>query len=159
MNTLDNKYKRLKVFSFGVIVLLVGLLLFESMNSNNLKVQNPQKELKHENNIAIIDEQKSSISTLLEDGRYRCCMKEPCSRCFAKKENHAKEGVCDCLDDIMEGKHPCGECLGEILEGEGNPLIAKYFATSIAEKLGEEHLGSIRQIISEQYGISESEQL
>ena len=36
----------------------------------------------------------------------------------------------------MNGKHPCGECIGEIMEGKGNALIAEYFATAIAEEVG-----------------------
>jgi len=88
---------------------------------------------------------------LMHEGHYRCCLDKPCVYCLSK------HGECDCLADIMNGVHPCGECIGEILEGHGNPLIAKYFATAIAEKTG--HLDAIQQIISEKYDISVEEQV
>jgi len=50
--------------------------------------------------------------------------------------------------------HPCGECIGEILEGHGNPYLAEYFAAAIAEEVGEQHLEILKQIISEEYDIS-----
>jgi hypothetical protein len=59
----------------------------------------------------------------------------------------------------MNGVHPCGECIGEILEGHGNRFIAKYFAKSIAEEVGEQYLDVIKQIISEKYNISIEEQV
>ncbi len=136
------------IFVFGII----SVRLFEWRDLDMMENE------KH-GNLSIVSEQKKSIFALLERGKYRCCMKEPCSRCFAKKENHEKEAVCDCLDDLVNGVHPCGECIGEILEGEGNPLLAEYFASSIAEKLGKEHITTLKNIIFEQYGIDVSEQL
>lgn len=59
----------------------------------------------------------------------------------------------------MNGVHPCGECIGEILEGHGNPYLAEYFARAIAEKVGEQHIGTLREIISEKYGIAVEDQL
>lgn len=100
-----------------------------------------------------------AIKSLLAQGKYKCCMKKPCFRCFSKAGNQDKELVCDCLEDVMNSKHPCGECMGEILEGEGNPLIAEYFASSMAEKLGEQHLGTLKQIITEKYDILIDEQI
>lgn len=110
-------------------------------------------------NQEIVTEKNEGIMNLLAEGRYKCCMKEPCFRCFSKPGAHDKELVCDCMIDIYNGKHPCGECIGEILEGEGNPLMAEYFATAIAEKLGEQHLTMLKQIISEKYGIPAGEQI
>ncbi len=110
-------------------------------------------------NKEIVAEKNEGIRNLLAEGRYKCCMKEPCFRCFSKPGAHDKELVCDCMIDIYNGKHPCGECIGEILEGEGNPLMAEYFATAIAEKLGEQHLAMLKQIISEKYGIPAEQQI
>jgi len=91
---------------------------------------------------------------LLSEGKYRCCLEKPCSYCL--KEDG--EG-CDCLEDVMNGKHPCGECMGEILEGKGNRFIAKYFATAIADEVGEDHMSELKQIISEKYNIGIDEQI
>lgn len=72
---------------------------------------------------------------------------------------HGEGATCSCLEDIMNGVHPCGECIGEILEGHGNRLIAKYFATAISEEVGAEHLDTIKQIIASKYNISVEEQI
>ena len=94
----------------------------------------------------------SGRKKLLAEGNYRCCLNKPCSYCF-------KEGECDCLDKIMNGKHPCGECIGEILEGEGNPLLSEYFATAIADELGKKYTPTIKQIIADKYNMPIEKQL
>ena len=86
------------------------------------------------------------IGEMMADGDYKCCLEKPCTYCIEKTPGHGEGATCTCLEDIMNGTHPCGECMGEILEGHGNRFIAKYFATAIAEELGEEHLGSIKQV-------------
>ncbi len=64
---------------------------------------------------------------LIKEGKYRCCLKEPCSYCL-------EHGECDCLDSVMEGNPPCGECLGELIEGEGNPYLDKELIRSAISK-------------------------
>ena len=106
-----------------------------------------------------IDQKRNSFISLKQDiqgdllpiGKYRCCLEKPCTYCIEKTPGHGEGAVCDCLKDIIEGKHPCGECIGEILEGHGNPLLAEYFARAIAEEVGEQHLETIQQIIYEKY--------
>tara|TARA_Y100000294_G_C8522459_1_gene323464 strand:- start:219 stop:662 length:444 start_codon:yes stop_codon:yes gene_type:complete len=92
----------------------------------------------------------------LHNHNYRCCLEKPCTYCIEKTPGHGEGSVCDCLSDLMNGVHPCGECIGEILEGHGNPYLAEYFARAIAEKTG--HLDAIKEIISEKYDISIEEQ-
>lgn len=92
-------------------------------------------------------------SDLLHEGHYQCCLEKPCVYCLAK------HGECECLEDVLAGKHPCGECIGEILEGHGNEFLAKYFATAIAEKVGEQHTYALKMMISDMYGISVEEQV
>lgn len=94
---------------------------------------------------------ESMKKTLIASGLYKCCITDPCSYCLVK------EGRCDCLDEVMNGETPCGECVGEILEGNGNRLIAPYFAQALSDELGEKD--AIKRIISGKYGISEGEQL
>lgn len=91
--------------------------------------------------------------------KYRCCLENPCMTCIEKTPGHGEGASCDCMKDIMEGRHPCGECIGGILEGHGNPYLAEYFATAIAEKVGEEHLPTLRKIISEKYSIAVEKQV
>lgn len=96
----------------------------------------------------IIEKQEELKLSLIEQGRYKCCLEKPCSYCL---EHTEKQLVCDCLEDVMEGKAPCGECIGEILEGEGNHLIKEYFAASLAEELGEESREVLDAIVEEKY--------
>lgn len=91
---------------------------------------------------------------LISKGEYKCCLETPCTYCLVKHEDS-----CDCLDDLMVGVHPCGECIGEILEGHGNPLLSEYFATAIAEKVGEQHIDTLKQIIYEKYDMPIENQL
>jgi len=91
--------------------------------------------------------------------KYACCLKIPCIYCIEKTPNHGEAESCRCLDDVMNGRHPCGECIGEILEGHGNPLIAKYFAKSIAEEVGPDHIDMLKQIIAGKYNISIEDQI
>ncbi len=92
------------------------------------------------------------------EGMYKCCLETPCTYCIEKTPKHGEGPACTCLKDIMEGKHPCGECMGEILEGHGNKYISEYFARAIADELGEQHLPELKKIISEKYGIPVEDQ-
>ena len=143
--------KNTVIFVSISILLILSIVLTVFALMPNMLMSHSTEMGTNKYNKEIVKEEKEGIANLLADGRYKCCMKEPCARCFAKEQYHDRELVCDCLEDIMNEKHPCGECLGEILEGGGNPLIAEYFATSIAEKLGEQYLQTLKQIISEQY--------
>ncbi len=112
-----------------------------------------------EYNKEIIAEKDEGTKNLLAEGRYKCCLTKPCSYCFSDPDHQDEELVCDCLEDIMNGEHPCGECIGEILEGNGNPLISEYFATAIAEKVGADHLIALKQIVADKYDMPVDKQL
>ena len=93
---------------------------------------------------------KASIQgEMLQQGKYRCCLEKPCTYCIEKTPGHGEGAECSCLEDVVNGVHPCGECIGEILEGHGNPYLKEYFAEAIAEKTGE--LEAIQRIIDEKY--------
>lgn len=98
-------------------------------------------------------------STMLSRGDYRCCLEKPCTYCIEKTPEHGEGAACSCLVDVVEGRHPCGECIGEILEGHGNKFLAKYFAKALAEEVGEEHIGTIKEIISQKYEITVEDQI
>jgi len=94
---------------------------------------------------------------MLSQKGYACCLKKPCTYCIEKTPGHGEGAACDCLSDVMNGRHPCGECIGEILEGHGNKFIAQYFATAVAEETGE--LAAIQKIVEDKYGVPVSEQI
>lgn len=103
---------------------------------------------------------KDDISKEMRDeGNYECCLLNPCAYCIEKTPGHGEGASCHCLDDIMNGEHPCGECIGEILEGHGNKHAAMYFATSLADELGTEYLDMLKQIMTEKYNLTIEEQL
>jgi len=99
------------------------------------------------------------IGQMTNDEKYKCCLEKPCTYCIEKTPGHGEGTTCRCLEDIMNGVHPCGECIGEILEGHGNRFIAKYFASAIAEEVGVEHVDTVKQIIASKYNISVEEQI
>jgi len=99
------------------------------------------------------------IASMMADGDYACCLTKACVYCIEKSPGHGEGATCRCLDDVINGVHPCGECIGEILEGHGNKFLAKYFAKAIAEEVGEDHIGTIKEIISEKYDITIEDQI
>lgn len=105
-----------------------------------------------EKRAVFIQDKNEIMGTMLAMGKYSCCLEKPCTYCIEKSPGHGTGAACDCLSDVMNGRHPCGECIGEILEGHGNAFLAPYFALAIAEKVGMNHIDSLRQIIFEKYG-------
>ena len=106
-----------------------------------------------EHRVDLLAERDSMVKEMLASGNYRCCLMKPCSYCIEKTPGHGEGATCDCLKDIVEGRHPCGECIGEILEGHGNKYLAEYFAKAIAEEVGMDHLDTLKKIISEKYNV------
>ena len=113
-----------------------------------------------------MDSKRDAFISLKEDiqgnmrgnHQYRCCLETPCTYCIEKSPGHGEGAECDCLSDLVYGVHPCGECIGEIMEGHGNKYLAEYFAKAIAEKVGEEHLPTLKQIMFEKYGVAIEDQ-
>ncbi|MBU1036546.1 hypothetical protein KKF32_00745 [Patescibacteria group bacterium] len=138
-----------KIFMFGlVLIILLGATLivinFQTQNSFAHKTIDEKRQ-------EFVNEKDAIIGELIAQGEYACCLKKPCTYCIEKTPGHGKGATCNCLADIVEGRHPCGECIGEILEGHGNLYLTEYFAASIAEEVGEEHLETLEQIIAEKY--------
>lgn len=164
---MDKKIKN-EYLGIAVIILLsLGFLLGMSFPTN---YDTDHDAMMHDMMTMVTDEnvdeyramfvaqKEGMIGKLIMDGKYRCCLQRPCTYCIEKTPGHGEGATCDCLADVVNGKHPCGECIGEILEGHGNPYLAEYFAVAIAEEVGEKHLGTLHQIISEKYGIPIEEQ-
>ncbi|MFH0927214.1 MAG: hypothetical protein V1822_01410, partial [Candidatus Micrarchaeota archaeon] len=66
--------------------------------------------------------------------------------------------LCDCLDAVVLGYFPCGECAGEILEGHGNYYLREYFAKSLSSEMGTDSYPALKQLMYEKYGIKPDEQ-
>lgn len=142
-----------------VFVLAAGLLIGAFTHSITTTPVTPtaEKTFAEKN----IDEQKAEViseitvmkTKLKDEGKYACCLDESCNECLLD------EGECDCAKRVAGGEHPCGECIGEILEGHGDPNLSKYFAKAIAHKVGEQHLEHLKAIIADMYGITVEEQV
>lgn len=139
------------VFSIFVLGVLIGL----SFSTNKEHSMTNMKEMRS----SFISLKDDIQHKLMPEGKYRCCLEKPCAYCIEKSPGHGEGATCNCLEDVVNGVHPCGECIGEILEGHGNPLLTEYFAKAISEEVGEEHIDTLKQIISEKYGISIREQV
>ncbi len=94
----------------------------------------------------------------IADGRYKCCLVNPCTECLLDAVHLNKELKCDCLLEVMEGEAPCGECVGEILKGEGNPLVAEYYANALYREIGISK-EELKRIIAGKYNLPASEQI
>lgn len=98
--------------------------------------------------IALADNIRGQMA---REGKYNCCLEKPCWYCIYKDPKHGEGAACDCRNDVLNGRHPCGECIGEILEGNGLPELKQYYAKAIAEEVGQEHLAHLEDIISDVY--------
>lgn len=88
---------------------------------------------------------------LAMEGKYDCCLEKPCWYCIQKTPGHGEGAECTCRQDILNGEHPCGECIGEILEGHGLAELKPYYAKAIAHKVGSQHEGHLQEIIDDMY--------
>lgn len=98
--------------------------------------------------IAIADNIRGELA---KKGDYDCCLEKPCWYCIQKTPGHGEGAKCTCRQDILDGKHPCGECIGEILEGHGLAELKPYYAEAIAHKVGEQHEEHLQEIIDDMY--------
>jgi hypothetical protein len=144
------KKKNIWMINSGVICILVIAFVVNVMG-NSFAFMDMDEKRDH-----FISMKNSIQEDLMPQHNYRCCLEKPCTYCIEKTPGHGEGAECDCLSDVVNGVHPCGECIGEILEGHGNPYLAEYFAKAIAEKTGQE--GALKKIIEEKYGIPVEEQ-
>ena len=149
--------KELKLAGIGFIVLIIfGIGIFQNNFTNKDHQMNMEEMSMNEKRDHFISLKEYIQDDLLPQHKYRCCLEKPCTYCIEKTPGHGEGAICDCLSDVVNGVHPCGECIGEILEGHGNPYLAEYFAKAIAEKTGQEN--AIKLIIEEKYGIPVKDQ-
>lgn len=147
-----------------VFILIAGILIGFFLYSLSTPTMTTMKKAFTEKNIdekriEFISEKNVIIAEMQEKGMYRCCLEKPCTYCIEKTPGHGEGAACTCAQDILNGKHPCGECIGEILEGHGEVELAPYFAKAIAHKVGNQHLDHLKSIIADMYKISIEEQI
>lgn len=151
-----------------VVGILVGPYLPNQTHHDNHHEQYMEQmsDVQADEQISDLDQREEHMalgatiaSEMREQGEYACCLETPCTLCIAKTPGHGEGASCHCLDDIMNGVHPCQECIGGIMEGHGNTFLSQFFATAIAEKVGMQYLESLRAIIADMYGISVEEQV
>ena len=130
--------------SVGLIVIisfLLGYSLIPFLQIKNL-AQHRQD---------FIDHKQMMVGQMIDHGQYQCCLKTPCTYCIEKTPKHGPGASCHCLTDVVTGHHPCGECIGEILEGHGNKHLVNYFPQALADELGQDHLSTLTSIIQSKY--------
>jgi hypothetical protein len=146
-----------EIKSIGIMVILVIAVLAGILPACTSQTHEMDDGMIEDHRNSFIAQKERIIGELMPHGDYRCCLEKPCTYCIEKTPGHGEGATCNCLEDVVTGVHPCGECIGEILEGHGNPYLAEYFANAIAEKTGEED--AIKRIIEEKYGIPVEKQV
>jgi hypothetical protein len=73
---------------------------------------------------ALISEAKEKLaaakSKLEQDGKYDCCLREPCNHCALS------DSSCTCSQEVKRGEAVCNECYAGWQEGKGDvPNIKK----------------------------------
>lgn len=148
--------KRKEKTKRNIVLTVLGGLLIVALLASGIGSSSAMVEKKRDSFLSL----KSSIQeNMRTNHHYRCCLEKPCIYCIEKTPGHGEGAACDCLGDLVQGKHPCGECIGEILEGHGNPLLAEYFAEALAEEVGFEYKEMLQKIIEDKYGLPIEEQI
>jgi len=149
----------LREIGFLTVGLLIGLFAFAFAYPSGMPWMHGRTMHAGEHREELIAHKESVFGELIDEGKYACCLEKPCTYCIEKTPKHGEGASCTCLEDVVIGVHPCGECIGEILEGHGNPYLAQYFARSIAEEVGEEYIDTMRKIVADKYELPVEEQL
>ncbi len=145
-----SKIKRITILISVIAIVAAGIpVILHKTNMTDMAMENFYG--KSDTRIAFADKQKAAIYQLVKEGKYRCCIENPCSYCFLNSTPEEDGTICDCLDEVMNGEHPCGECMGEILEGNGNKFLSEYFPAAIADEVGDKYLETLEEIIDDKY--------
>ncbi len=151
MKPFFNNKRQIGISIIAALAVIGSIFTFSYMTFAHKDIEEQRK--------TFIETKNSIIGELIMDGKYACCLSKPCMYCIEKTPGHGEGATCNCLEDVVTGKHPCGECIGEIMEGHGNPFLAKFFARAIAEEVGEEYHEALKEMIKDKYDISVEEQM
>lgn len=146
-----NKLALTSLLSFLFVVVAGGTFMYLS---GNVDAHDMEERRGH-----FIEHKHSIISELIMQGDYKCCLEQPCTYCIEKTPGHGEGATCHCLEDVVNGEHPCGECIGEIMEGHGNKFLSIYFARAIAEEMGGQYHEVLKQMMYDKYSIDVEDQL
>jgi hypothetical protein len=139
-----------------IIAFFSGAVIWHPSGMDGMDHENMDMD---EMRTTFISLKKNIQGNLMPQHKYRCCLEKPCTYCIEKTPGHGEGARCDCLADVVNGVHPCGECIGEIMEGHGNKYLSKYFATAIAEKVGTQHTDVLKLMMEDMYDIPVEEQV
>ena len=82
----------------------------ESVDNKQASSENSvAKEKIHQAQSLLADAKKD----LAQDGKYNCCIKDPCDRCALDHQS------CPCTDDVKAGKAVCPDCFAGWQRGDG----------------------------------------
>ena len=139
----------------GLALVLIAGIFFGYFIKTSVSQNNHLAAIKSlsvlEQRSAWIEIASSIRGGLAIEGKYDCCLVSPCWYCIQKTPGHGEGAECSCRQDILAGRHPCGECIGEILEGHGLVELKPYYAKAIAHKVGIEHEAHLQEIINDMY--------
>lgn len=153
-----NKTNRL-LFGSGLVLvgLLIGAVGLAYTYPNGLPYMHGERMALEDHHVDYLEHEAYMHDALIDSEHYACCLEKPCHTCLSLDPYHGEGASCTCLEDVVNGKAPCGECTGGILAGRGNKYLAEYFAASLADEVGEEHLETMQRIIEDTYGLDPEE--
>jgi hypothetical protein len=137
------KMKKKEYLGIGILGIFVIVLLIIFGFNTDANIEEMREDF--------ISQKTKIIGLMAAQGDYDCCLEKACMYCIEKTPGHGEGAECYCREDVLNGVHPCGECIGEIMEGHGKPELAPYYAKAIAEKVGQEFESDLQQMITAMY--------
>jgi hypothetical protein len=92
---------------FLTVAVLTGAIAF--VQANQATVQSSKEKIDKAREL--LAEAKKG---LMSDGKYNCCIKDPCDRCALD------HGNCNCASEVKAGKAVCPDCYAGWQRGDGN---------------------------------------
>ena len=111
------------IFVIFILSIFVSSLFFFMngghlmINMNSIEDMSHMDHMEYMGNMEDMDEMRESFISLKDDiqikllpqGMYRCCLEKPCTYCIEKTPGHGEGAVCNCLEEVVTGIHPCGD--------------------------------------------------
>lgn len=98
--------------------LVLTILVFSSCTKEEPRTaEQSHKTEEPKTGAVLIAEAKGKLSQakekLMQEGKYRCCIKVPCDRCALDHQS------CPCYTNLKAGKSVCSDCYAGWQRGEG----------------------------------------
>ena len=97
----------MRVTLFLAVATLTGAIAV--LQADQVAVRSPKEKI--ENARQLLSEAKKDLRS---DGKYNCCIKDPCDRCALD------HGDCDCASEVKAAKAVCRDCYAGWQRGDGN---------------------------------------